>query len=160
MSAGRSVPDGSGGKESNNAMLQMVYILLFVGAPLFVLMTYLLTRRAGAANTLFKEESIPLSEEEIYTTIPMEFLQHLRFSVRYSPVKKRFGSGQNYVYLEEQLRYGNVPLTDWIKHDVPIKQGFQPSPQVLRRISLLKQYDPMKAIPMVPRLDVIAGGGR
>ena len=112
------------------------------------------------SSGLFKEESIPLAEEEIYKTIPAEFLQHLRFSVRYSPVKKRFGSGQNYVYLEEQLRYGNVPLTDWIKHDVPIKEGFQPSPQLLRRLSLLKQYEPKKAVPIAPMLGVIAGGGR
>ena len=139
-------------------MLQMIYILLFVGAPLFVLLTFLLTGKTKGSNSLFKEESIPLSDEEIYRTIPAEFLQHLRFSVRYSPVKKRLGSGQHYVYLEEQLRYGNVPLTDWVKHDVPIKEGFQPSPQVLRRISLLKQYDPTKAISIAPRPDVIADG--
>jgi hypothetical protein len=137
----------------------MIYILLFVGAPLFVLMTFLLSRKAGTSKPLYKEEEIPLSDEEIYKTIPAEFLQHLRFMVRYSPVKKKFGSGQNYVYLEEQLRYGGVPLTDWIKHDVPIKEGFQPSPQVLRKISLLKQYDPRKAVHSAPKLDVIAGGG-
>jgi hypothetical protein len=140
-------------------MFQIAYILIFVGAPLFVLITYLLSKRAGAGNALFKEESIPLADEEIYRTIPAEFLQNLRFSVRYSPVKKKFGSGQNYVYLEEQLRYGNVPLTDWIKHDVPIKEGFQPSPQVLRKISLLKQYDPKKAIHITPKLDAVASGG-
>jgi len=139
-------------------MLQIFYILLFIGAPLFMLITYLLTRKGGGSS-FFKEESIPLSEEEIYKVIPAEFLQHLRFSVRYSPVKKRFGSGQNYVYLEEQLRYGNVPLTDWIKHDVPIKEGFQPSPQVLRKISLLRQYDPKKAVQMTPKLDLVVGGG-
>src|SRR5689334_6732347 len=138
-------------------MLQIFYILLFVGAPLFVLITFLLSRRAGTSDSLYKEE-IPISEEEVYKAIPAEFLQHLRFMVRYSPVKKKFGSGQNYVYLEEQLRYGNVPLTDWIKHDVPIKEGFQPSPQVLRRISLLKQYDPNKALQAARKLDVIAGG--
>lgn len=142
-------------------MLQIVYIILFVGAPLFVLITFLLSRRAGAGSDgLFKAE-IPLSEEEIYKTIPAEFLQHLRFMVRYSPVKKKFGSGQNYVYLEEQLRYGGIPLTDWIKHDVPIKEGFQPSPQVLRKISFLKQYDPKKAVQALPKpkLESIAGGG-
>ena len=140
-------------------MLQMIYILLFIGVPLFVLITFLLSRRTGTGNSLFKEVDIPLSEEEIYKTIPAEFLQHLRFMVRYSPVKKKFGSGQNYVYLEEQLRYGTIPLTDWIKHDVPIKEGFQASPQVLRKISFLKQYDPRKAVHSAPKLDVIAGGG-
>ncbi len=139
-------------------MLQMLYILLFVGAPLFVLITFLLSRKSGTSQSLYKEQGIPLSEEEVYNTIPAEFLQHLRFMVRYSPVKKKFGSGQNYVYLEEQLRYGTIPLTDWIKHDVPIKEGFQPSPQVLRKISLLKQYDPKKALPSAPKLDAIAGG--
>ena len=139
-------------------MLQMIYILLFIGAPLFVLITFLLSRRAGTSDALLKEE-IPLSEEEVYKTIPAEFLQHLRFMVRYSAVKKKFGSGQNYVYLEEQLRYNGVPLTDWIKHDVPIKEGFQASPQVLRKISVLKQYDPRKAVKSAPKLDVIAGGG-
>jgi hypothetical protein len=140
-------------------MLQIVYIILFVGAPLFVLITFLLSKRAGSGNSLLKEQEIPLSDEEVYKTIPAEFLQHLRFMVRYSPVKKKFGSGQNYVYLEEQLRYGSIPLTDWIKHDVPIKEGFQPSPQVLRKISFLKQYDPRKAVHNQPKLDVIAGGG-
>jgi len=140
-------------------MLQMIYILLFVGAPLFVLITFLLSRKAGTSKSLYKETEIPISEEEVYSKIPAEFLQNLRFMVRYSPVKKKFGSGQNYVYLEEQLRYGGVPLTDWIKHDVPIKEGFQPSPQVLRRISLLKQYDPRKAAHNQPKLDLIAGGG-
>jgi hypothetical protein len=139
-------------------MLQIIYILLFVGLPMFVLITYLLSKKAGGASSLFKEQEIPLSDEEIYKTIPAEFLQHLRFMVRYSPVKKKFGSGQNYVYLEEQLRYGTIPLTDWIKHDVPIKEGFQASPQVLRKISLLKQYDPRKAMQSAPKLDVIAGG--
>jgi len=139
-------------------MLQIVYILLFVGVPMFVLITYLLSKQAVGSNALFKEEEIPLSDEEIYRTIPAEFLQHLRFMVRYSPVKKKFGSGQNYVYLEEQLRYGGIPLTDWIKHDVPIKEGFQPSPQVLRKISFLKQYDPRKAVQSMPKLDVIVGG--
>ena len=139
-------------------MLQIFYILLFVGAPLFVLITFLLSRRAGTSDSLYKEE-IPISEEEVYKAIPAEFLQHLRFMVRYSSVKKKFGSGQNYVYLEEQLRYNGVPLTDWIKHDVPIKEGFQPSPQVLRKISFLKQYDPRKAVQSAPKLDLIAGGG-
>src|SRR5207249_1581633 len=114
--------------------------------------------RKGTQNS-FTQEDIPLSDEEVYKTIPPQFLQHLRFSVRYSPSKKKFGSSQNYVYLEEQLRYDNVPLTDWIKHDVPIKEGFQPSPQMLRRISLLKQYTPKSAV-VAPKLDVIAGGGR
>src|SRR5437867_10678023 len=121
-------------------MLEMFYTILFIGAPLFVLIIYVLTRK-GTQNS-FTQENIPLSDEEVYKTIPPQFLQHLRFSVRYSPSKKKFGSSQNYVYLEEQLRYDNVPLTDWIKHDVPIKEGFQPSPQMLRRISLLKQYTP------------------
>src|SRR5205807_4996269 len=121
----------------------------------FVLITFLLSRKAGTSRSLFKEEEIPISDEEVYSKIPAEFLQHLRFMVRYSSVKKKFGSGQNYVYLEEQLRYGNVPLTDWIKHDVPIKEGFQPSPQVLRRITLLKQYDPNKAVSIAPRSDAI-----
>ena len=141
-------------------MLQMICIVFFIGAPLFVLITFLLTRQAAHGMSLFKGKDKPLAEEEIYRTIPAEFLQHLRFSVRYSPVKKRLGSGQNYVYLEEQLRYGNVQLTDWIKHDVPIKEGFQPSPQVLRKISLLKQYDPKKAVPMIPVLKTAAGGSR
>jgi len=140
-------------------MLQMIYILLFIGAPLFVLITFFLSRKSGMSDALKKEE-IPVSEEEIYKAIPAEFLQHLRFMVRYSPVKKKFGSGQTYVYLEEQLRYGTIPLTDWIKHDVPIKEGFQASPQVLRKISLLKQYDPRKAAPAARKLDVVAGGGR
>lgn len=140
-------------------MLQMIYSLLFIGASLFVLTPFLLTRKAGASTRLFKEESLLPGEEEFYKTTPAEFLQHLRFSVRYSPGKKRFASGRNYVCLEEQLRYGNIPLTGWIKHDVP-KEGFPPSPQVLRIISLLKHYDPKKAVPIVPRLDVIAGGGR
>jgi len=140
-------------------MLEIFYILLFIGAPLFVLITFVLTKK-GTKHSLMKEEEMPLSQEEVYKTIPLEFLQHLRFSVRYSPVKKRFGSGQNYVYLEEQLRYGNVPLTDWIKHDVPIKESYQPSPQMLRRISLLKQYVPNKPVAVAPRLDLIAGGGR
>jgi hypothetical protein len=140
-------------------MLQIFYILLFVGAPLFVLITFLLSRKTGTSDRLYKED-IPLSEEEVYKAIPAEFLSHLRFMVRYSPVKKKFGSGQNYVYLEEQLRYNGVPLTDWIKHDVPIKEGFQASPQVLRKISLLKQYDPKKALQGSPKLDLIAGGGR
>jgi hypothetical protein len=139
-------------------MFQMICILLFIGAPLFVLIAALLTRQAGQPS-LFAEKSPPMAEEEIYRTIPADFLQHLRFSVRYSPVKKRLGSGQNYVYLEEQLRYRNVPLTDWIKHDVPIKENFQPSPQVLRKISLLKQYDPKKAVQTIPVLDRAAAGG-
>lgn len=140
-------------------MLQIIGSLLFIGVPLFVLITFLLTRKSGVSNSLFQEESIPLADEEIYKTIPAEFLQHLRFSVRYSPVKKRFGSGQNYVYLEEQLRYGIVPLTDWIKHDVPIKEGFQPSPQVLRKISLLKQYDAKRAISIAPAREAASAGG-
>jgi hypothetical protein len=127
-------------------MLQIFCILFFIGAPLFVVITYFLTKKDGSSTPLLKEANLPLADEEIYKTIPAEFLQHLRFSVRYSPVKKRFGSSQNYVYLEEQLRYGNVPLTDWIKHDVPIKAGFDPSPQALRKISLLKQYDAKNAI--------------
>jgi hypothetical protein len=140
-------------------MLEILCVILFIGAPLFVLITFLLTRK-GNNNSLMMEEDMPLSHEEVYKTIPLEFLQHLRFSVRYSPVKKKFGSGQNYVYLEEQLRYDNVPLTDWIKHDVPIKEGYQPSPQMLRRISLLKQYVPNKPVAVAPRLDVVAGGAR
>lgn len=140
-------------------MLEMFYIVLFIGAPLFVLLTFLLTKK-GSKNSLMKEEDIPVSAEDVYKTIPLEFLQHLRFSVRYSPVQKKFGSGQNYVYLEEQLRYDNIPLTDWIKHDVPIKEGYQPSPQMLRRISLLKQYAPNKPVAVPPRLDAVAGGTR
>ena len=95
-------------------MLEMAYILLFIGAPLFVLITFLLTKKYGH-KSLMQEKEIPLADEEVFRVIPPEFLQHLRFSVRYSPVKKKFGSGQNYVYLEEQLKYDNVPLTDWIK---------------------------------------------
>jgi hypothetical protein len=139
-------------------MLQISLIVLFIGVPLFVAVTFLFTKRSGSSNSLFEQVDLPLAEEEVYKTIPQEFLQHLRFSVRYSPVKKRFGSSQNYVYLEEQLRYGNIPLTDWIKHDVALKEGFQPSPQVLRKISLLKQYDPNRATPNSPKLDVIVGG--
>ena len=138
--------------------MEMFYVILFIGAPLFVLITYLLTKKSKH-NSLMKEEEIPLSEEQVFKTIPIEFLQHLRFNVRYSPVKKKFGSGQNYVYLEEQLRYDNVPLIDWIKHDVPIKEGYQPSPQMLRRISLLKQYVPNKPVAVTVKLDVVAGGG-
>ena len=140
-------------------MLEIFYILLFIGAPLFVLITFLLTRK-NPAQSLMREEEIPLSQEEVFKTIPIDFLQHLRFNVRYSPAKKKFGSGHSYVYLEEQLRYDNVPLTDWIKHDVPIKEGYQPSPQMLRRISLLKQYVPNKPVAVAPRLDVVAGGAR
>jgi hypothetical protein len=141
-------------------MFQILCIVFLIGAPLFVLITYLLTMKGGSSTSSFAQKDLPLADEEVYRTIPPEFLQHLRFSVRYSSVQKRFGSGQTYVYLEEQLRYGNVPLTDWIKHDVPIEHGFEPSPQVLRTMSLLKQYDARKAVPMARRLDGIAGGGR
>lgn len=141
-------------------MLQMIYILFLVGAPLFVLITFLLTRQAAHCMLLFKEKDTPRSDGEIYRTIPAESLQHLRFSVRYSPVKKRLGSGQNYVYLEEQLRYGNTPMTDWIKHDAPLREGFQPSPQMLRKISLMKQYNPKNAASMTPVLMKAAGGSR
>ena len=142
-------------------MLQIFCVIFFIGAPLFVLITFVLTKQAGN-NSLMKEQEVPVTEEEVYQRIPAEFLQHLRFSVRYSPVKKKFGSGQNYVYLEEQLRYNNIPLTDWIKHDVPIKEGYQPSAQMLRRISLLKQNAPNKpvAVPAPVKLDMVAGGGR
>ena len=104
-------------------MLQIFGVIFFIGAPLFVLITFVLTKQAGN-NSLMKEEEMTVTQEEVYDKIPSELLQHLRFSVRYSPVKKKFGSGQNYVYLEEQLRYNNIPLTDWIKHDVPIKEGY------------------------------------
>jgi hypothetical protein len=141
-------------------MLQMIYIVLFVGTPLFVLITVLLIRRLGHGVKAFNEINMPLSDEESYRTIPSHFLQHLSFSVRYSSVKKRLGSGQNYVYLEEQLRYGTVPLSDWIKHDVPIDEGIQLSPQFLRKISLLKQYDSKNVAPMIPTLARAAGGMR
>jgi hypothetical protein len=36
----------------------------------------------------FGEESIPVADEEAFKAIPVEFLQNLRFMVRYSPVKK------------------------------------------------------------------------
>jgi len=133
-------------------MLVMFYIVFFIGAPLFVLITFVLTKKGGK-RSLFKEEEIPLSEEEVYRTIPPEFLQHLRYSVRYSPVQKKCGSGRTYVCLEEQVRYENVLVTDWLKHDVPIKEGYQPSPQMLRRISLLKQYAPKGPVPVPPRAD-------
>jgi hypothetical protein len=120
-------------------MLTSLYIVLFFGLPIFIFIATLLAKKFGAGSGL-KEESLALSEEEAYRTIPAEFLSQLRFMVRYSPVKKRMGSGETYVYLEEQLRYGNVALTNWIKHDVPIKANCEANPQVLRAISMLKQY--------------------
>jgi hypothetical protein len=137
-------------------MFQVISIVLLVGVPLFILITFVLSKKMKTSNPLFEKE-FPLSEEEVYRVIPAEFLRHLRYMVRHSPVKKKLGS-QNYVYLEEQLRYGTIPLTDWIKHDVPIKEGFQPSPQALRKMSILKQYDPQKAAPNTSQLTAIAGG--
>ena len=56
-------------------MLEMFYTILFIGAPLFVLIIYVLTRK-GTQNS-FTQENIPLSDEEVYKTIPPQFLQHL-----------------------------------------------------------------------------------
>ena len=99
-------------------MLQSMYIVLFFGLPIFILLATLLVKKFGMPGPRLKEESLALSEEQAYRIIPAEFLAHLRFMVRYSPVKKHFGSRETYVYLEEQLRYGDVALTNWIKHDV------------------------------------------
>ncbi len=119
-------------------MVELVYILLFVGCPLFIFIACLLIKKAPIQN--LKSETLPFNDAEAYLAIPKEFREKLRFTVRYSPVKRRFATGKNYVYLEEQLLYGNIPLTDWIKHDVPLKHGHQLSAEGLRRISMLKQY--------------------
>ena len=134
-------------------MLQSMYIVLFFGLPIFIFIATLLAKKFTGGFGL-KEESLELSEEEAYRIIPAEFLAHLRFMVRYSPVKKHFGSRETYVYLEEQLRYGDVALTNWIKHDVPIKAGSEPSPQVLRAISMLKQYSAERSTVHVARPSV------
>ena len=118
-------------------MAELAYILLFVGCPLFIFIASMLIKRApGNLST----ENLPFTDAEAYLAIPKEFREKLRFTVRYSQVKRRFATGKNYVYLEEQLLFGNIPLTDWIKHDVPLKNGHQLSAEALRRISMLKQY--------------------
>jgi hypothetical protein len=137
---GRMLPLGpeilKGPKET--LMLELMYILLFVGCPIFVVLASWLTKK-GRMDSL-TEKDLPLADEEGYNAIPKEFRDKLRFMVRYSPVKKTMATRQNYVYMEEQLLYGNIPLTDWIKHDVPLRDGQNLSPQALRRISMLKQY--------------------
>ena len=83
--------------------------------------------------SILKEKSMPLADEEIYRTIPAESLQHLRFSVRYSPVKKRLRLGSNYVFWKSNCDTAMFPLPTGIKHDVPIKEGFQPVPRLYRK---------------------------
>jgi len=139
-------------------MLEIMYVLLFIGCPLFILITTLLTRK-GRMQSL-DDQNLPFTEEEAYSAIPKEFREKLRFMVRYSPVKRKLTTRQNYVYLEEQLLFGNIPLTAWIKHDVPLREDVQLSPQALKRISMLKQYtQPAKAAPEAEaKLQVVAGG--
>jgi hypothetical protein len=153
------VPRGIGVpvRSPGETMLELMYILLFVGCPLFVVLATWLTKKAKMED--LGAESLPFSEEEAYNAIPKEFREKLRFMVRYSPVKKNIATRQNYVYLEEQLLFGNIPLTAWIKHDVPLRDGQHLSPQALRRISMLKQYTPAGAVPVKPKLEVVSGNG-
>jgi hypothetical protein len=143
-------------------MLEMMYVILFIGCPLFILITTLLTKKNNPMKSL-DEKDLPFTDEEAYKAIPKEFREKLRFMVRYSPVKRKLTTRQNYVYLEEQLLYGNIPLTAWIKHDVPLREDVQLSPQALKRISMLKQYtQPTQATKGAPesepKLQVVAGG--
>lgn len=136
-------------------MWELFYILLFIGCPLFIVIACVLTKKGRMPS--MNQESLPFSDEEAYLAIPKEFREKLRFMVRYSTVKKNLATRQNYVYLEEQLLYGNIPLTDWIKHDVPLRDAQNLSPQALRKISMLKQYTPKKGQPEQP--PIVAGSG-